>query len=337
MKVVWIHSFDREANKNAGVFMFQLMDALKSRGIAIDELYTGKITLFNLISKIRHFRVLTSKYDIIHAQYGSGCGLLTSFLRGKKILTLRGSDWYVSKKSDSFFSYIHTRLAVLMTKLSLYNYDRIITMSNRMTSEIQKSFPNLKIEIDCIMDGIDLNKFSPKIKKAERSKIDEYDDSAPWILFSSVAEKNPLKRFDLAQKAFLLAKKELPDLQLKFMNGISHDNVPGFIACCDVILLTSTHEGWPNIIKEGLALNIPFVSTNVSDLKSISLYEESCTVVEENKDEEIMVSELSQGIIKAIQVKNTKILDFNKYTSSMNMHIIVNQIIKVYHSKEFTV
>lgn len=337
MKIVWIHSFDRKANQNAGVFMFQLMDALKLRGIEIDELYTGKITLFNLFSKIRHFRALTKKYDIIHAQYGSGCGLLTSFLKGKKILTLRGSDWYVSKKSDSVFSYIHTRLAVLMTKLSLYRYDRIITMSNKMTSEIKQSYPRVKIKIDSIMDGIDLNKFSPKIRKEERRKIDKHDDSTPWILFSSVAEKNPLKRFDLAQKAFFLAKKEIPNLQLKFMNGVSHENVPGFIACCDVILLTSTHEGWPNIIKEGLALNIPFVSTNVSDLKNISQYEESCTVVEENINEEIMVSELSQGIIKAIQIKNNNILDFKKYTSSMSMYNIVNQIIDVYRSKEFKI
>lgn len=335
MKVVWIHSFDRKANQNAGVFMFQLMDALKSRGVEIDELYTGKITLFNLISKIRHYRELTKKYDIIHAQYGSGCGLLTSFLKGKKILTLRGSDWYVSKNSDSIFSYIHTRLAVLMTKLSLYKYDRIITMSNKMALEIKQSFPRVKIET--IMDGIDLNKFSPKIRKEERSKIDKPDDSTPWVLFSSVAEKNPLKRFDLAQKAFSLAKEEMPNLQLKFMNGVSHENVPGFIACCDVILLTSTHEGWPNIIKEGLALNIPFVSTNVSDLKNISKYEESCTVVEENKNEEIMVSELSQGIIKAIQIKNSNILDFSKYTLSMSMHNAVNQIIEVYQSKEFKI
>ncbi|TDE41743.1 glycosyltransferase [Flavobacterium rhamnosiphilum] len=335
MKVVWIHSFDRQANKNAGVFMFQLMDALKSRGIVIDELYTGKITPFNLIPNVLRFRKVTKEYDIIHAQYGSGCGLLTAFLKGFKILTLRGSDWYVSKKSDSVSSYVHTRLAVLMTKLSLCKYNRIITMSDKMASEIRQSFPNLKIEIDSVMDGIDLNKFSPKIRKEERNKIDKFDDNSPWILFSSVAEKNPLKRFDLAQKAFLLAQKEMPNLQLKFMNGVSHENVPDFIACCDVILLTSTHEGWPNIIKEGLALNIPFVSTDVSDLKNISQSEESCTVVEENKNEEIMASELSQGIIKAIRIKDNNLLDFSKLTLPMSMDGIVNQIITIYESKEY--
>lgn len=331
IKVVWIHSFDRNANKNAGVFMFQLMDALKTKGILIDEIYTGKITLFNLIPSALKLRKVTTSYDIIHAQYGSGCGLLGAFLSGYKILTLRGSDWYISKKNDSVFSYIHTRLAVLMTRVSLYRYDRIITMSDRMTEEVVKLYPNFSV---CtIMDGIDLNKFAPKIRSEEREKIDASVDGSPWVLFSSVAEKNPLKRFDLAQSAFLLAKKEIPNLKLKFMNGVSHENVPSFIACSNVILLTSTHEGWPNIIKEGLALNVPFVSTNVSDLKQISNLEESCTVVDENKNEEIMAAELSLGILKAIKVQSSKAIDFSKLTLPMGMEAIVEKIITIYESK----
>jgi glycosyltransferase involved in cell wall biosynthesis len=54
--------------------------------------------------------------------------------------------------------------------------------------------------------------------------------------------------------------------------------MPKFIACCNLALCTSTHEGWPNSLKEALACNIPFVSTDVSDMAGIASRREVCKV-----------------------------------------------------------
>lgn len=327
MRVVWVHSFDRNSNQNSGVFMFQLLDHLRQKGWDIKEVYTGKIGLFSFFKVLRHLSKETKGYDVVHAQYGSGCGLVTSFLKGKKLLTLRGSDWYVSKKVNSFKEYIHTRLAVGMTKMSLRKYNAIITMSKKMTAELKKT--SSKKKIYTVMDGIDLIKFASRSRNSARQSLGQDKDSNPWVLFSSVAENNPLKRFNLANAAYEMAKREIPNLNLKFMNGISHDKVPDFVASSNVVLLTSTHEGWPNIIKEGLSLNIPFVSTDVSDLKEIAKNEETCTVVAED-DENVMIENLAKGIVKAINF--TDEYDLRKYTHEMDMNFISEELIKIYQN-----
>ncbi|MBS1739025.1 MAG: glycosyltransferase [Bacteroidetes bacterium] len=326
MKVAWVHSFNRKANENAGIFMFQLMEHIKNRDIEVEEFYTGKIGILSFWKIVNNLKKVTNGYDIIHAQYGSGCGLVSSLLAGKKLLTLRGSDWYISKKSSNIVKFIHTRLSVLMTKLSLNRFHAIITMSKRMTDELINS--GLKIPVYTIMDGIDLIKFSPRNKETERRNYND-DGKNYWILFSSVVNNNPLKRFELAKQAFELVKKKIPNIELKFMSGIPHDKCPSFIACCDVVLLTSTHEGWPNIIKESLALNKPFVSTNVSDLKDIARNESSCTIVEE-ASEEIMVNEMSKGIQNAIEHLKVNKLNLRKYVDQMNIEVISDQIIETY-------
>jgi glycosyltransferase involved in cell wall biosynthesis len=54
--------------------------------------------------------------------------------------------------------------------------------------------------------------------------------------------------------------------------------MPLFVAACDVILCTSEHEGWPNCVKESLSCGVPFVATDVSDLRDIAAQEPGCRV-----------------------------------------------------------
>ena len=327
VKIAWVHSFDKKTNQNAGIFMFQLLDNINKKGIIVDQFYTGKINLFTIIPIIIRLRKELKNYDLVHAQYGSGCGLVTSFLKGPKILTLRGSDWYISKKSNNIRGYIHTRLSIFLTIISIHRYEKVITMSERMTNEFKCKFPNLESKVYTIIDGIDLKKFTPKNRFKERLKLFKTNDKSPWVLFSSVDDKNPLKRHYLAKKAFSIAKEEEPNLKLRFMNNIAHDDVPSYISCSNVIILTSTHEGWPNIIKEGLALNIPFVSSDVSDLKIIADKEESCTVVVEEKDEFLFARKLADGILNAIKIHNN---DLRKYTKKMQLDKATQNIINIY-------
>jgi len=268
-RVAWVHNYDRSLNSASGVFMYQLYAAYQNSNsdIAIDLINIGSITKpFLFIAKIFKYRKLLRGYDIIHAQYGSGTGFFVSLFGKTRILSLRGYDWYKSP-ANSLIGKFHIWLGCKLSRWSLTKFDQIIVMSERMKADVLSFAPNSKVTV--IPDGIDLNKFYPQ----EHVVSDKFR-----VLFSTVDKTNPVKRYDLALSAFSLFHCKYPNSELVLMTGVDHNRVNEFINSVDVILLTSTHEGWPNIIKEGLACNVPFVSTDVSDLKLIALKTQYCKV-----------------------------------------------------------
>lgn len=283
IRVAWIHNFNRDNNPSSGVFMYQLYDSLyrSDSNLKIDLINIGGISnplLFPF--KLLKYHKILKEYNVLHAQYGSGTGFFTSLFSNKKILSLRGSDWYYFP-SNNVLERFHSWLSCKLTRWCIKRFDSIIVMSERMKVELKSEFSTLSVQV--IPDGINLSKFYPVRNKAKSFRV----------LFSSINRNNRLKRFDLAEKAFAIFREKHPDSELVFMNDVSHDKVNELINSVDVILLTSTHEGWPNIIKEGLACNVPFVSTEVSDLRTIAEKTGSCFVCEDNPES------LANGLTKA--------------------------------------
>jgi teichuronic acid biosynthesis glycosyltransferase TuaC len=57
------------------------------------------------------------------------------------------------------------------------------------------------------------------------------------------------------------------DIRLHSLKHVPHKEVVYYYNATDVCLLTSYHEGSPNVIKEAMACNRPIVTTNVGDVK----------------------------------------------------------------------
>jgi glycosyltransferase involved in cell wall biosynthesis len=54
--------------------------------------------------------------------------------------------------------------------------------------------------------------------------------------------------------------------ELHYLRGVPHNKVPVWLNAGDVLLVTSSQEGSPNIVKEALACNLPVVSVDVGDV-----------------------------------------------------------------------
>jgi glycosyltransferase involved in cell wall biosynthesis len=133
--------------------------------------------------------------------------------------------------------------------------------------------------VDVIPDGIDLDKFRPMDKASARANLGVAADK-PCILFTSVVQNNPVKRKELADAAFEVVKRKYPNVQILIPENVDHSRMPYFVNASDVVLSTSTHEGWPNCIKEALACNVPFVATDVSDLKEVASRNPICKIAD---------------------------------------------------------
>lgn len=306
-KIIWIHNFPRETGAG-GVWMYNQYDFLKED---IDIYYLDRLR--NPLIFLKHMMkliIISKRYSIAHAQYGSAVGFLTSLMQCSKILSLKGSDWYQAP-NPSFIQKIRIYVGGLLTKFSIKRFDHIIVMSNAMKKQVIKKFPKVKVET--IVDPIDLTKFKAiHVDTKERVKK---------ILFASVHLDNPIKQFPLAKRSFDLLHEKMPNTKLVTMSNIPHEEVCEFMNKVDVLLLTSTHEGWPNVVKEILACNRPFVSTNVSDLAALASHTKSCFVCNDD------ALELSTALYNSL---NAEPENLRKHVEPFNMKETLNTIRNIY-------
>jgi glycosyltransferase involved in cell wall biosynthesis len=61
----------------------------------------------------------------------------------------------------------------------------------------------------------------------------------------------------------------LLDLGDKVLFAGARSDAPAILAQCDVQLMTSRWEGFPNVVLEGMVLGVPVVSTDYSDIRHI--------------------------------------------------------------------
>jgi glycosyltransferase involved in cell wall biosynthesis len=270
MKVLWVHNFDPN-RLNAGCFIKAVIPKMRSLGVEIDLHYLGNLrSISNIIRAIKKLKKVSAEYDIIHAQYGSMCGFITSFVKTPKILTIRGNDWSVHNESFSF-PYIHTRISRFLTRISIKSFNEVIPVSNRLKTEIE-AVRRKKISL-VLPSPIDLTIWKPKAENIIK------DDRCVYkVLFVSLNKKDPIKRYPVAEQAIEILNKRLKTVELSVASNIPFENMPAFVVDHDVVLCLSESEGWPNSVKEALACNIPFVATDVSDLNEIANYDNVCKI-----------------------------------------------------------
>jgi teichuronic acid biosynthesis glycosyltransferase TuaC len=115
-----------------------------------------------------------------------------------------------------------------------------------------------------VPSGIDLDQFRPLDRARCREELGWSLDSKQ-VLFTA-SPRRPEKRFTLAEAAVERLRRGGHEVDLRVLDGVAHADVATWMNASDAVLLTSTHEGSPNAIKEALACNVPVVSVDVGDV-----------------------------------------------------------------------
>lgn len=304
--------------------MHEFLKAFEAeKDIEIELFYLGSLrNIFEVGRNILRLYKTSDQYDIIHCQYGSFCALVCMFLSAKKIVTLRGSDLF-KLSEGTIREKLHSSRAVFFTRLALRRYNRIIVMSKQMKRMLPHKY---QAKTDVITDPVNLEKFAGQDKSYSRKTyFPDYGPADKLILFTSINSYNPVKRFDLASAAVKRAN-EIDDqsgYKLVAANNYSNDEMKYVFSAVDICLLTSTHEGWPNCIKESLACDVPFVSTPVSDLKDIAIQTKNCFVCDDNADQ------IAEKIVLSLKLPSE---DLRKRIEFLSVDNIKNELMKVYRA-----
>jgi glycosyltransferase involved in cell wall biosynthesis len=322
MRALWTHNFDPSIPNNL-VFVETTAQAVSAHGVRVELEYLGDLRSVSRLLRTRgRVRKMADGFDIVHAQFGSACALATAAVEGKpKVVSIRGSDWNVHSSSIDY-EYFHARLSRQFTKLAIGSYEGVISVSRRMVEQLQRAAPRAKVM--ALPDPVDVKRFVPRDRKEAKALLGYPDCAEKWVLFNSLDLTNPIKRFPLAKQAFEIAQSKMGNLRLRVATDLPHESMPLFVAACELILCTSTNEGWPNCVKEALSCGVPFVATDVSDLRDIAAQEPGCRVCPPDP------AVIAENICDALQRPPPS--DVRRYAEAMSQEAIGRSVVSMYET-----
>ena len=185
-------------------------------------------------------------FDLVHANYGLTTPYAVTQFRLPVVVTLWGSDV--------------VGFDGLVTKASVWRADAVTVRSAEMRELLGRE------DAYIVPSGVDLERFRPIDRTEARARVGWAADGTHVLFPYSPAYER--KNYPLAQQVVNRAETQLDgSIELQTISGVPHEEVPYYMNAADAVLLTSTHEGSPNTVKEAMGCNVPVVSTDVGDVR----------------------------------------------------------------------
>lgn len=301
----------------SGLFVAREVDLLRSAGVDLEVFaFRGRKRFFNYFRAWRQVHALLKRehFDLIHAQFGQS-GLPALFPKlSPLVISFRGSDveGIVNEKGNYTFL---GRVLQRVSRFAASQADECIIVSDQLKNKL----PDRTYHI--IPSGIDLDLFKPA-PQAEMKKKLGLSGKKRYVLFGGNPSA-PVKRYGLALQAMNIVQGQLTDVELLTLRNVPHSEMPVFINACDLLLMTSRHEGCPNIVKEALACNVPIVSTDVGDVKDRIGHIEGC-VVSHSDDPDVIAKAIKVVLNRAQRIEGrNQVVDLDEKS-------VAEKIIQVY-------
>jgi teichuronic acid biosynthesis glycosyltransferase TuaC len=234
-----------------GTFVKEQVESLRKEGVEVDVLFVnGSKSKLNYLWAFPRLwvRLLTGRYDLIHAHYVFSGIIARAQLLYPVVLTHHGSQVFDGWQSP---------ICRLVTRFM----DQTIVVSPEMR---ERGHLSKSLVIPC---GINFELFKPTPKEQARKELNLPRDKKLVLFVGEYYKFN--KRWDIVQVAVKILKEKNPDVELVLVSKKPLAVVPKYMSACDVLVLVSNGEGSPMVIKEAMACNLPIVSVSVGDVPDV--------------------------------------------------------------------
>lgn len=260
------NAYPNKKNSSYGIFVKEQVASLEKKNVDcklvfIDALTGGKLEYLKKISVIRK---VAQSSDVIHCHHAYSAFLTIFLARVNKPVI---ASFLSSEKGET--ETIFRRV--------LYR-----SVMRRCAAFIDKSDPEIESRRHrkghYLPNGVDMQFFQP----AEKTEAQRQLGLAPgtYALFcASGSVHRPEKRYDLFRETLnILNKSHGQDIKELILSNIDRSLTPNYFNAAAFHLLTSDYEGSPNSIKEAMSCNLPVVSTDVGNVRSLMQDVKGCYI-----------------------------------------------------------
>jgi glycosyltransferase involved in cell wall biosynthesis len=265
---------------NAGIFIQREVDCLRAAGAEIEVFaFRGRQQPGRYLAAWRELRRRFDlrQFDLLHAEFGQS-GLVVWPAPRPLVITFQGSDLQGILGPDGRYT-LAGRLLQRLSRALARRASEVIVVAEHL-----KNYLPVGVTAHVIPGGVDFERFRP-LDRADARRALGLPPGRRLVLFAA-NPANPVKRFGLAQAALERLDPAL-NAELLTVSGRPHEQIPLYMNAADALLLTSRHEGSPNVVKEALACDLPVVSVDVGDVRSHLARVPGCALCADDRPETI--------------------------------------------------
>lgn len=303
------------------------MESLQAAGVKVKVgLITSRTSPIPILKNIDRLSTEIKAFqpDIIHCHYGSMVGWIGIRAANDNypvVVSFCGDDLLGTPNRGGLWR-LRESLAIKLSKITANKVDQIIVKSNNLFDTLSN---RQQAKTHIIPNGIDADFFYPvPDKSVARKKLGWALDEFVVFFNSSQGTNRAVKNPELAYETIKILKEK--DLKIR-MEDVSNLDALAFrdrLVASDCLLVTSLHEGSPNIVKEALASNVPVVSVDCGDVKM------RLQTVNAGGVFKYDAADLARGITQVMEFKG----EFNGratfFEQQLSEAVIAKKIIEVY-------
>jgi glycosyltransferase involved in cell wall biosynthesis len=266
--LVVTNMYPTPAAPHAGPFVATQVESLRKAGVEVEVLHLARHEsgrgVYRKLGKRVKERVAADDPDLVHVAYGGVMAdVVTRSIRDRPVLvTFHGTD-LLAGGANGALGALSRRVGARASRRAAGRAAGIIVVSPKLDAALPGHVERSRVWI--VPNGIDLERFRPLDKEECRRKLG-WNSGRDHVVFPAPTWRSE-KRFALAEAAVAFLNDGGGDIELHALEGIPNDEVPVWLNAAGAVLLTSSHEGSPVVVKEALACNVPVVSVDVGDVR----------------------------------------------------------------------
>jgi len=261
-------------------------------------------------------------FDLIDAHFlypdGLAAILLGKWFKKPVVVTCRGSDVNL---------HLLHRISLLLTRWLIKRAAAIITVCEALKTELTR-FRVVGPKVTVLRNGVDLKLFHPVDRDVVRSEM-----GLTGLVLISVGRLAELKGHDLTIQAMLqipdstlllvgdgperanlqaLAQRLGLSERVRFLGRQPQEKLKNYYSAADISVLSSSREGWANVLLESMACGTPVVATDVGGNGEVVTSEKAGVLVKGRSAESIAAA------INQYRANPTDRVDVIRYAEQFN-------------------